>query len=77
MPSSAGLDEVTPVTVEHSASQSLRKELGFRDLIFASVLLVVIPDFFGTAVKAGPSHVLLWLLAIVFFFFRKRSWSVA
>ena len=77
MPSSAGLDEVTPVTVEHSASQSLRKELGFRDLIFASVLLVVIPDFFGTAVKAGPSHVLLWLLAIVSFFFRKRSWSVA
>jgi glutamate:GABA antiporter len=68
LPYSAGLDEDAPAAVEHSASQSLRKELGFRDLIFASVLLVVIPDFFGTAVKAGPSHVLLWLLAIVSFF---------
>jgi amino acid transporter len=50
----------------HSAS--LRKELGFSDLVFASILLVVIPDFFGTAVKAGPAHVVLWLLAIVLFF---------
>jgi len=46
----------------------LRKELGFIDLIFAQVLLVVIPDFFGTAVKAGPSHVALWLVAIALFF---------
>jgi len=29
---------------------------------------VVIPDFFGTAVKAGPAHVALWLFAIVLFF---------
>jgi glutamate:GABA antiporter len=26
------------------------------------------PDFFGTAVKAGPAHVVLWLAAIVLFF---------
>lgn len=38
------------------------------DLVLASILLVVIPDFFGTAVKAGPAHVLLWLLAIGLFF---------
>lgn len=50
----------------HSAS--LSKELGFADLVFASILLVVIPDFFGTAVKAGPAHVVLWLLAIALFF---------
>ena len=50
----------------HSAS--LRKELGFADLVFASILLVVIPDFFGTAVKAGPAHVVLWLFAIALFF---------
>jgi amino acid transporter len=49
-------------------SASLSKELGFRDLVLASILLVVIPDFFGTAVKAGPAHVVLWLLAIVLFF---------
>ena len=51
---------------EHSAA--LRKELGFLDLVLASILLVVIPDFFGTAVKAGPAHVALWLLAILLFF---------
>jgi glutamate:GABA antiporter len=51
-----------------SQPEALRKELGFSDLILASILLVVIPDFFGTAVKAGPAHVLLWLFAIALFF---------
>ncbi len=51
-----------------SPSVALRKELGFTDLVLASILLVVIPDFFGTAVKAGPSHVVLWLVAIALFF---------
>jgi len=59
----------TPFSAEAAApSASLRKELGFTDIILASVLLVVIPDFFGTAVKAGPAHVLLWCLAIALFF---------
>jgi len=49
-------------------SAELRKELGIRDLIFAQLLAVIVPDFFGTAVKAGPSHVVLWLLAILLFF---------
>jgi amino acid transporter len=48
--------------------QTLRKQLGFFDLVLASILLVVIPDFFGTAVKAGKASVLFWLLAVVFFF---------
>jgi amino acid transporter len=56
------------VTTLESPSTSLRKELGFLDLVLASILLVVIPDFFGTAVKAGPAHVLLWLIAIALFF---------
>jgi amino acid transporter len=50
----------------HSAA--LRKELGLANLVLAQILLVVVPDFFGTAVKAGPSHVVLWLLAILLFF---------
>ena len=50
----------------HSAE--LRKELGFRDLVFALILAVIVPDFFGTAVKAGPAHVVLWLLAVLLFF---------
>jgi amino acid transporter len=49
-------------------SSALRKELGYLDLVLASILLVVIPDFFGTAVKAGPAHVVLWLVAILLFF---------
>jgi amino acid transporter len=49
-------------------SAELRKELGLRDLILAQILVVTVPDFFGTAVKAGAAHVVLWLLAIVLFF---------
>jgi glutamate:GABA antiporter len=51
---------------QHSAA--LRKELGFPDLVFACILLVVVPDFFGSAAKAGPAHLVLWLLAILLFF---------
>lgn len=59
-----------PSTPAYAADRAptLRKELGFADLVFASILMVVIPDFFGTAVKAGPAHVLLWCLAIALFF---------
>ncbi len=49
-------------------SAELRKELGLRDLILAQILLVIVPDFFGTAVKAGAAHVVFWLLAIALFF---------
>lgn len=49
-------------------SSDLRRELGLLDLILAQTLLVVVPDFFGTAVKAGPAHVFFWLAAIVLFF---------
>jgi amino acid transporter len=51
-----------------SHSASLRRELGLLDLVLAQILLVVIPDFFGTAVKAGPSHAVLWLSAMLVFF---------
>jgi len=29
---------------------------------------LVIPDFFGTGVKASPAHVVLWLSASALFF---------
>ncbi len=51
-----------------SHSAGLRRELGLLDLILAQILLVVVPDFFGTAVKAGPAHVVLWLSAMLLFF---------
>jgi glutamate:GABA antiporter len=66
--STASLDVSAAGVLAKSPSEALRKQLGFFDLVFASVLLVVIPDFFGTAVKAGKASVLFWLLAIVFFF---------
>jgi len=49
-------------------SKALRRELGIADLALAQILIVIVPEFFGTAVKAGPSHVVLWLLAILLFF---------
>ena len=49
-------------------SRVLRKELGIADLALAQILVVIVPEFFGTAVKAGRSHAMLWLLAIVLFF---------
>jgi amino acid transporter len=67
----ATLSPSTPAVAElqtAAPASALRKELGFTDLVFASILLVVVPDFFGSAVKAGPAHVLLWLLAIALFF---------
>src|SRR5579863_914628 len=49
-------------------SRVLRKELGIGDLILAQILIVIVPEFFGTAVKAGSSHAVLWILAILLFF---------
>jgi amino acid transporter len=46
----------------------LRRELGLRDLALAQILYLTIPEFFGTAAKAGAAHVVLWLLAILLFF---------
>lgn len=51
-----------------SHSAELPRELGIADLALAQILIVIVPKFFGTAVKAGSAHVLLWLLAILSFF---------
>jgi glutamate:GABA antiporter len=47
---------------------TLRKSLTLLDLTLATILFVVVPDFFGTAVKAGANHTPLWLLGIALFF---------
>jgi amino acid transporter len=49
-------------------STELRKELGLRDLVLAQILIIVVADYMGTAVKAGSSHVVFWILAIALFF---------
>ena len=51
-----------------SRAGTLRRELGLRDLVLAQIGYIIIPEFFGTAAKAGVYHLVLWLLAIVLFF---------
>jgi amino acid transporter len=51
-----------------SHSSALRKELGLFDLVLAQILIIIVADYMGTAVKAGSSHVVFWLLAIAAFF---------
>ncbi|MGA1985006.1 MAG: APC family permease [Candidatus Sulfotelmatobacter sp.] len=58
----------SPLNPEQPPSTALRRELGLFDLVLAQILLVIVPDFFGTAVKAGPAHVVLWLAAMLLFF---------
>jgi amino acid transporter len=49
-------------------SSALRKELGLFDLVLAQILIIIVADYMGTAVKAGSAHVVFWILAIVAFF---------
>ncbi len=51
-----------------SHSSALRKELGLWDIVLAQLLIIIVADYLGTAVKAGSSHVVFWILAIVTFF---------
>ena len=53
--------------LQHQSS-ALRKELTLFDLILAQLLVVLVADYMGTAVKAGASHVVFWIAGILFFF---------
>jgi amino acid transporter len=59
---------LNPAEAVQAHSTTLRKELGIADLVFAQILIIIVPEFYGTAVKAGNAHVVLWLLAILLFF---------
>ena len=50
----------------HSAS--LKKELGVRDLALTQILFIIGLTWIGVAGKLGPSHVVLWLTAVVLFY---------
>jgi glutamate:GABA antiporter len=49
-------------------SSDLRKELGLPDLVLAQLLIIIVADYMGTAVKAGASHVVFWIVAVATFF---------
>ena len=57
-----------PAEAVQAHSAALRKELGLFDLVLAQLLIIIVADYMGTAVKAGTSHVFFWVLAIAFFF---------
>ena len=49
-------------------SSDLRKELGLPDLVLAQLLIIIVADYMGTAVKAGTAHVVFWIVAVLTFF---------
>jgi amino acid transporter len=49
-------------------SAVFKKELGLTDLALTQVLFIVGLPWIGVAAKQGPSHVILWLLAIFLFY---------
>jgi amino acid transporter len=49
-------------------SGTFKKELGLVDLALTQVLFIVGLPWIGVAAKQGPSHVVLWLLAMIFFY---------
>lgn len=49
-------------------SRELHRELGLRDLVLTQVLFIIGLGWVGTAAKLGPSHLVFWVAAIVFFY---------
>jgi amino acid transporter len=50
-----------------AGSAALRRELGTFDFVLAQIIIVVGSTWIGTAGKVGPAHLVLWLIASVFF----------
>src|SRR6266700_2520930 len=49
-------------------SATFKKELGLTDLVLTQILFIVGLPWVGVAAKQGPSHVVLWVAAIVLFY---------
>ena len=49
-------------------STVFKKELGLADLALTQVLFIVGLPWIGVAARQGPSHIVLWLLAMLFFY---------
>jgi glutamate:GABA antiporter len=49
-------------------SAVFKKELGLTDLVLTQILFIVGLPWIGVAAKQGPSHVVLWLLAMLLFY---------
>jgi len=49
-------------------SATFKKELGLSDLVLTQILFIVGLPWVGVAAKQGPSHIILWLTAILLFY---------
>jgi glutamate:GABA antiporter len=49
-------------------SAVFKKELGLTDLALTQILFIVGLPWVGVAAKQGPSHIVLWLVAMLFFY---------
>src|SRR5437868_14115433 len=49
-------------------SKALKKELGLGSLVLTQILFIVGLAWIGVAGKLGPSHVVMWVLAILLFY---------
>lgn len=49
-------------------SREFKKELGLPDLVLTQILFIVGLPWVGVAAKQGPSHIVLWLGAILLFY---------
>lgn len=49
-------------------SESFKKELGLTDLALTQILFIVGLPWVGVAAKQGPSHIVLWLTALMLFY---------
>src|SRR3954470_13361763 len=49
-------------------SSVFKKELGLTDLVLTQILFIVGLPWIGVAAKQGPSHVMLWIGAILLFY---------
>ncbi len=72
--SAAGLEFAEAEERVEDRSAGFKKELGLTDLVLTQILFIVGLPWVGVAAKQGPSHVVLWLGAIVLFYFH-RLWS--
>ncbi len=64
----ATADFVSEEQFVEEKSSVFKKELGLSDLVLTQILFIVGLPWIGVAAKQGPSHVLLWLTAIILFY---------
>jgi amino acid transporter len=49
-------------------SSVFKKELGLTDIVLTQILFIVGLPWVGVAAKQGPSHIILWLVAMLLFY---------